>query len=238
MIILHVANLHFRRSWFKWLRASAPPHDLLVIAGDLLERSDPASHECQIAWVSEWVRDHPTPICIASGPHDLVRKPGEQLWWPADWLHGLAGPRVWTDGERRDYSGFGVLPLPPGGVARGEAAEVWVVHQGPKGPSVSRSSAGWDGGDPFLLYAIRKYRPRLLLCGHLHAPLSWIESFEDTLYLNPGCDDDAAYPNHLLIDFDGGHIRRVCARAGGMERPSIVPLPKALTLIPPLEMVR
>lgn len=237
MIILHVANLHFRQSWFKWLSTSAPPHDLLIIAGDLLERSHPASPEAQVAWVSDWVQDHPTPICIASGPHDLLRKMDEHLWWEADWLHELAGPRVWTDGERRELSGFGVLPLPPGGVARGEAADVWVVHQGPKGPSVSWSSAGRDGGDPFLLYAVRKYRPRLLLCGHCHAPHSWIENFEDTLYLNPGCHDDVGYPNHILIDFGAGNIRRVCARAGGLAGASIVPLPEALTLIPPLGAV-
>ena len=234
MIILHVANLHFHQQWFDWLSHSAPPHDLLVIAGDLLDRDKELPHAHQAAWVTRWAQQHPAPVCIASGLHDLVRDSNSYVWRPAEWLQELASPHVWADGERREHHGLDILPLPPGGVTRGEPADIWVVHRGPAGPAVSRHPWGTDDGDPFLLYSVRKYHPRLLLCGHLHAPCNWIHVYEDTLYLNPGCEPEAEFPNHIVIDLEAGQLQRVSATSGGLEQPCVVPLPGSLSAHRPL----
>ena len=43
MTILHVSDLHFDKRWFHWLSVFAPRHDVLVIAGDLLDHAHPAA---------------------------------------------------------------------------------------------------------------------------------------------------------------------------------------------------
>lgn len=208
MTILHVSDLHYNKTWYAWLAEFAPPHDLLVISGDLLDLNHPASHTRQVEWVSDWVRDFGRPLAICSGNHDLLWDAAHNVWWPARWLLDLAGPQTWVDGQTGEIEGISFFNCPATGVARGSPADVWIVHAPPEGSGVSWCQDGRGGGDPNLLYSVRKYRPRLVLCGHVHNPLSWIDHFEGGLYLNPGRDPAAAFPNHVVIDLGEGCVRR------------------------------
>lgn len=216
MNILHVADLHYNQNWFHWISESAPEHDLLTIAGDLLDQNHPASHATQVKWVSDWVRRYDRPVVICSGNHDLVRDPEHHVWWPARWLGDVAGPRAWVDGQTADMDGFRVFSYPACGAPRGQPADAWVVHAPPVGPGVGWRDNGESGGDPTLLSAVAKHQPRIVLCGHVHSPLSWIERFDGVLYLNPGSDARGTVPNHILVDLDDGIVHRV--RASGASR--------------------
>ncbi len=224
MTILHVADLHFQKPWYQWLENSAPPHDLLVIAGDLLDLSHPAPHERQVRWVTDWLRDYPRPVSVCSGNHDLVWDSEHHVWWPARWLQSLKGTDRWVDGQSGALDGVSFLNLAASGRAHTRSADIWITHAPPLGPSVGWHKDGRAGSDAKLLYSVRNHRPSVVLCGHVHSPLSWIDRFEGTLYLNPGQDLAAPFPNHVLIDFTEGSVRRVRGKNGGIHQDVIIDL--------------
>ena len=83
MTILHVTDFHFNKRWFDWLVQSAPPHDLLVMSGDMLNLAIDTPQRKQIEWVSEWIESYPRPMCICSGNHDLEWDADAEHWKPA-----------------------------------------------------------------------------------------------------------------------------------------------------------
>jgi len=103
MTILHLSDLHFNRRWFNWLRHNAPTHDLLVLAGDLLNHADATPLSDQIKWVSDWIRDYPKPISVCSGPHDLEWNHSVARWTPADWLREFTNFKVTVDDQRGSF---------------------------------------------------------------------------------------------------------------------------------------
>lgn len=202
MTILHVADFHFNKAWFHWLLHHAPPHDLLVLAGDLLDLSSPTPHRQQIAWVSDWINDYAGAICLCSGNHDLEWDAEAERWNPAYWLRDLVNPRAWRDGHRVTFDGISVVTLGCTTRPKGGVADIWVVHAPPSGTPVATRATGGDGGDRDLVPALRRYRPRLVLSGHVHNPVAWHHQQGHTHLLNPGRDAQAAVPNHILIRTD------------------------------------
>ncbi|MDD3181164.1 MAG: metallophosphoesterase family protein [Opitutaceae bacterium] len=220
MTVLHVADLHFQKRWFHWLSASAPQHDLLVIAGDLLDLAQGGCPASQMAWVSDWVRDYPGRLCLCSGDHDLEWDNLAEIWRPAYWLRDLSQPGVWVDGERFDLGGLSFQSIGFSTKPKGGAADVWVVHAPPSHTMVARRRAnGCDAGDPELRLGVRKYRPRLVLCGHLHDTYAWRDQQDSIVYLNPGRNDRASFPNHIIWDTAQNAGRRVTDVAAGSIEP-------------------
>ncbi|HEX2861369.1 MAG TPA: metallophosphoesterase family protein [Lacunisphaera sp.] len=211
MTILHVTDFHFHRPWFEWLRHDAPAHDLVVMSGDLLDLSIATPQPRQIAWVSDWLNDFPRPICVCSGNHDLEWDSETDRWMPAYWLRGIVNPLVWTDGQRIALNGISVLNLGATTHPKGGDAEVWVVHAAPSRTLVATRSDGADGGDPDLVATARHFTPRLVLSGHVHDPLSWREHRDGTLFLNPGRNPNAPFPNHILVRTDSLECERIVA---------------------------
>lgn len=199
MTILHVTDFHFNQRWFDWLSDHAPSHDLLVMSGDMLNLSDAALHQRQIEWASAWIRNYPGPMCVCSGNHDLEWNAGAELWTPAYWLRDLASSRVWVDGQRVALDGFSLLNLSCTTRPKGDKADIWIVHAPPTKTLVATRTSGRDAGDPDLVEPVRRYAPRAVLCGHVHDPLRWWERKDSTLYLNPGHEPDAPFPNHILL---------------------------------------
>lgn len=202
MTILHVSDFHFNKAWFHWLRHHAPPHDVLAMAGDLLDLSSPTPQRKQIAWVSDWINDYAGAICLCSGNHDLEWDAETERWTPAYWLRDIVNPRVWRDGQRVTFDGLSILTIGCTTRPKGGVADVWVVHAPPSGTPVAARTKGGDGGDRDLVPALRRYRPRFVLTGHVHDPVAWHHRQGYTHLLNPGCDPKASVPQHILIRTD------------------------------------
>lgn len=81
---------------------------------------------------------------------------------------------------------------------------------------------GGDGGDPDLNAPVRRYAPRLVLSGHVHDPQHWRHHEKGTLFLNPGHNENADFPNHILVRTD----RMSCQFFGALnEEPHDAGLP-------------
>jgi Icc-related predicted phosphoesterase len=202
MTILHVTDFHFNKRWFDWLLHHAPAHDLVVMSGDMLDLSVATPHRRQIEWVSDWLNDFPRPISVCSGNHDLEWDCAAERWTPAYWLREIVNPHVWTDGQRVELDGLSVLNIGATTRPKGGAADIWVVHAPPSKTLVATRSNGADAGDVDLVSAIHRHAPRVVLSGHVHAPLHWREHRGRTLFLNPGHNPGAAFPNHILVRTD------------------------------------
>lgn len=211
MTILHVTDFHFNKRWFDWLLHRAPAHDLVAMSGDMLDLTAATPHRRQIEWVSDWLNDFPRPISLGSGNHDLEWDDAAERWTPAYWLRRIDNPNVWTDGQRIGLAGVSILNLGATTRPKGGAADVWVVHAPPSGTAVATRSNGADAGDPDLVSAARRYAPRLVLSGHVHHPLSWHEHRDGTLFLNPGCDAETRFPNHILVQPESGRSELITA---------------------------
>jgi Icc-related predicted phosphoesterase len=199
MTILHVTDFHFNQRWFDWLLDRSPPHDLLVMSGDLLDLAGATPHRRQIAWVSDWLNDYPRPMLVCSGNHDLEWDDRTERWMPAYWLRDIENPRVWTDGQRVAWNGISILSIGCTTRPKGGEADLWVVHAPPTRTLVSARAEGGDGGDPDLVAAVRRHAPQLVFSGHVHDPVHWRERIGPTLLLNPGRAADADFPNHILV---------------------------------------
>ena len=202
MTILHVTDFHFNKRWFDWLLHRAPAHDLVVMSGDMLDLSAATPQGRQIEWVSDWLNDFPRPISLCSGNHDLEWDSAADRWTPAYWLRRIDNPNVWTDSQRITLNRLSILNIGATTRPKGGDAEVWVVHAPPSKTAVATRAKGIDGGDPDLVAAISRYAPRLVLSGHVHHAVSWREYRDGTLFLNPGFDQGAAFPNHILVQPD------------------------------------
>lgn len=221
MTILHVSDFHFNKRWFNWLLHRAPPHDLVVMSGDMLNLSDPTPQSRQIAWVSEWLNGYPRPFAVCSGNHDLQWDSESERWTPAYWLRELVNPQVWTDGQRIELNGLAILNIGCTTRPKGGRADIWVVHAAPSTTLVSRRTNGRDGGDPDLLAPVRRYAPRLVLSGHVHHPQHWREQIGPTLFLNPGRTHETDSPNHILVNMEPLSCQFV---AGTRHQPVAAPI--------------
>jgi Icc-related predicted phosphoesterase len=199
MTILHVTDFHFNKRWFDWLLHRAPAHDLVVMSGDMLDLTAATPHGRQIAWVSDWLNDFPRPISVCSGNHDLEWDSAADRWTPAYWLRRIDNPNVWTDGQRVTLDRLSILNIGATTQPKGGNADVWVVHAPPSQTGVAKRTNEVDAGDPDLVAAVARYSPRLVLSGHVHNAIRWREYRNGTLYLNPGFDPDADFPNHILV---------------------------------------
>ena len=221
MTILHVSDFHFNKAWYNWLLDSAPPHDLLVMSGDMLDLSAPTPHRKQIAWVTDWCNDYTGALCLCSGNHDLEWDAETERWTPAYWLRDLVNPRVWSDGQHVTLDGLSLLNIGCTTRPKGGIADIWVVHAPPTGIPVSTRTTGGDGGDRDLVPSVRRYRPRLVLSGHVHNPVLWRHQDDSTLYLNPGRDAGAPNPNHILIRTEDQVCELFAANRPETDRPEV-----------------
>ncbi len=208
MTILHVSDLHFDKRWFDWLSDSAPHHDLLVISGDILDHAHPVYPTKQMHWVSAWVRDLPSPVCLCSGNHDLVWDDRDARWLPATWMQDLASDRVQVDGQRRTFGDTRIAAV--GAVDRSRPeADVWVVHSPPVGVDIARNQQGQDQGDRGSSVWGAPIAPTWVLAGHVHRPLRWHDSRRGIHFVNPGQNRQGRFPNYVLIDLARGSLIHV-----------------------------
>ena len=221
--ILLVADLHYSLPQLDWVVRVAPSYDLVVMAGDLLDISSAVAIDAQIVVVLQYLRllHGAGRIAVSSGNHDLSGpdQHGEQS---ALWLGEARSAGVPSDGDslRIDDTLITLCPWWDGPLGR-DAVEaqlaadavarparwIWVYHWPPLG-----SPTCWTGrrhyGDSELGGWIEKFKPDLVLCGHVHQPPfkpdgAWADRIGNTWVFNPG-HQIGPVPAHIEIDFGQG----------------------------------
>jgi hypothetical protein len=95
-------------------------------------------------------------------------------------------PKVWIHGQRVELNGLSILNIGCTTRPKGGEADIWVAHAPPTKTLVATRPNGGDGGNPHPVVPVRRYAPRLVLAGHVHNPIHWLDYAEPTLFLNPG----------------------------------------------------
>jgi Icc-related predicted phosphoesterase len=230
MRVLAVADIHYALRQFDWLASVAGQFDAVVLAGDLLEISSAVDRRAQIVVVRAYLSDiaSRTRLIVCSGNHDLdaADADGERS---AHWMRDLGEIGVASDGGSVSldgtlltacgwWDGAGMRASIEAQLSlAAKTAEhfdrwVWVYHAPPAGRPVS-----WAGsrhyGDPALPDWIARFKPDIVLCGHVHtAPFvvggGWADRMGGTWVFNAG-HQIGPVPAHMVLDL--GHER---ARAG------------------------
>jgi Icc-related predicted phosphoesterase len=222
MRILVASDLHYSLKQLDWIVATADQYDLVVLAGDHLDIRSYVEPDAQIAVVLEYLTRiaAKTTVAACSGNHDLdaVNDLGERA---AIWLQSARDSGVYVDGTSvvTDDVRVTVCPWWDGPRTRerfaatlareadavGERLWVWVYHAPP-----DRSATSWTGrryyGDGDLNAWIERFRPALVLCGHVHeSPFvdegHWSDRIGTTCVINPG-REAGPVPPHAIIDTD------------------------------------
>jgi len=228
MRILVVSDLHYTLKQLDWVAASAADHDIVVIAGDLLDMASIVAPDAQIAVVLEYLarmRER-TQLVVCSGNHDLddVNALDERA---AMWLEQAAALGVVVDGARLDTPDVLVTvcaywdgPKSREQVGEQLAADAQLWRDGPAGrPWIwayhappDDSPTSWTGtrhyGDDALNAWIDAYSPDLVLCGHVHrSPFAqrggWHDRMGSTLVFNGGAQIGPV-PTHIELDTAAG----------------------------------
>lgn len=159
-----------------------------------------------------------TKLVVCSGNHDLnsTNADGEKV---ARWMARVRSLDIATDGDflqTEDGTLFTVCPWWDGpamrdavgsqlaaDAARPKQRWIWIYHAPPDASPVS-----WAGkqhfGDAELLHWIDRYRPDMVLSGHVHqSPFreggSWVDRIGDTWVFNSG-RQIGPIPTHTIID--------------------------------------
>jgi Icc-related predicted phosphoesterase len=224
--LLLVADLHYVLPQFDWVVAQAAEFDLVVLAGDHLDIASPVPLDAQSVVVLKYLRllHEQSRVVVSSGNHDLTGPDadGEQS---ALWLADARANGIPTDGDSLLLGDTLITVCPwwdgPEGRARLElqlAADwairphrwIWVYHWPPLG-----SPTCWTGrrhyGDADLVDWIDRYRPDLVLTGHVHDPPfkpdgAWADRIDDTWVFNAG-RQIGPIPTHVEVDTEAGTAR-------------------------------
>jgi len=221
MKILFVADLHYALKQFDWLTLKAASFDLAIIGGDLLDLGSAVDLDVQVVVIEKYLgrlRER-TRLLVSSGNHDCdARSAANES--VCKWLHELKAGQLFVDGDSVEITGtlITICPWWDGPVSRAEVEKllerdaarskskwIWIHHAPP-----DRSPVSWTGkefgGDEFLVEWILRFKPDLVLSGHIHnAPFvadgSWIGRVGTTWVFNPG-KQPGPYPACLVFDLE------------------------------------
>jgi Icc-related predicted phosphoesterase len=221
--ILVTSDLHYRLGHLDWLLAEAGSFDVVAIPGDHLDVIGGVPLEAQVVVVSKYLARvaERTTLLVSSGNHDLDG-PGPTGDRAAGWLQRVSdgNDRVVVDGGRIDLGGirFSVCAWWDGPASRALVDDqleadaqdrperwIWLYHSPPDGTRLCTTGRR-DYPDPDLTAWIHRWRPDLVLCGHIHqAPWAdgggWIDRLDGTWVVNAG-HRSGAIPPHVVIDTD------------------------------------
>lgn len=219
MKCLVTADLHYALKQWDWVHQAADLHDLVIIAGDLLDIASVVETDVQAVVVMKYLRRirDKVHLLVSSGNHDAdERTPADER--VAAWLQAAREQGISVDGDSFEADGWlfticpwwdgpetkrGVLQLLDRDAARPKQRWAWVYHTPPDQTRVSWTGKG-HFGDADLPAWIRAYRPDLVLGGHVHQspfrpPGSWVDRVDQTWVFNAG-HQIGPEPAHLVLD--------------------------------------
>ncbi|WP_423902472.1 metallophosphoesterase family protein [Campylobacter showae] len=196
MKILHATDLHYNKSWFKFIKNLESNFDIVCITGDFIDAFDQTGIAPQIAYVSEWLASFNKPVFVCSGNHDVG------LAYEQEWLNDI--PNIYADNAVKEINGvkFGCAPYLKPDYAKFAQCDVLLSHVP---PAYTKASVGYSGDDycsEKLYNAIGKQviTPKTLLCGHIHNPIKNICRLKHTTIYNPGCDKNLKEPKIRVVE--------------------------------------
>jgi Icc-related predicted phosphoesterase len=217
--ILAASDVHYRLGSLDWLCEVGAGYDALILAGDLLDISNPVPIHAQIVVLESYLNRlaELTTVLVVSGNHDLdgPGAHGEQI---SKWLAKPRTGALFSDGQSVDLDGvrFTLCPWWDGPITRAQVEAqlstaavdrperwVWVYHSPPAGtPLCSDGKRSFPDTD--LTGWIEQHSPDLVLCGHIHqSPWveggSWYGRIGSTWAFNAG-HVRARVPPHIVID--------------------------------------
>nr|WP_314468399.1 metallophosphoesterase [uncultured Campylobacter sp.] len=196
MKILHATDLHYNKSWFKFIKNLESNFDIICITGDFIDAFDQAGIAPQIAYVSEWLASFNKPVFVCSGNHDVG------LAYEQEWLNDI--PNIYADNAVKEINGvkFGCAPYLKLDYAKFAQCDVLLSHVPPAYTKASVGYSGDDYGSEKLYNAIGKQviTPKILLCGHIHNPIKNICRLKHTTIYNPGCDKNLKEPKISVVE--------------------------------------
>lgn len=221
MRLLLVSDLHYTLKQYDWVDSVADRFDVVVIAGDHIDIAGFADSKAQIVVLTRVLRaiGAKTRLVVSSGNHDLngFNDAGEKV---ARWLQRACGDTIVGDGGSLSFAGQRITVCPwwdgphtrdlVGAQLERDARDrppgwIWVYHAPPDASPVS-----WTGskhyGDTQLVEWITRFRPAIVLCGHVHqspfrAGGSWADRIGDTWVFNAG-RQIGPVPAHVIVDTD------------------------------------
>jgi len=219
MRMLFVSDLHYALKQFDWLTANAARYELIIIGGDLLDLGSSLDFDVQIVVVEKYLDRlrQKTRLLVSSGNHDGdARNAADESF--ARWLLQARADGLFVDGESAILEDTCITACPwwDGPVSRAELEAllereasrragrwIWSHHAPPQGTRVSCAGKQLLG-DPFLREWIERFKPDLVLSGHLHnspfrADGSWIDRLDQTWIFNPG-RQPGPWPAHIALD--------------------------------------
>ena len=248
MRCLVVSDLHYSLPLFDWLAQAAPKYELVVFAGDALDVGSPVDFGAQTLVVRKYFQRvaKDTRLFFCSGNHDLDFRTseGEKV---ARWVAGLDKLGVVSDGKAIVVGDtlYSVFPWWDGpsvkerliGQLSSDAEKrqarrwVWIYHAPPVDSPIS-----WSGkrsfGDADLPGWIERYRPDMVISGHVHeAPYiksgSWADRLGATWVFNTG-HYMGTPPAFIVIDTAAGEalwISAMGAQKVRLDAPLERPIP-------------
>jgi Icc-related predicted phosphoesterase len=248
MRCLVVADLHYSLPQFDWVVNEADRFDLVILAGDHLDLSSLVDGWAQTVVVRKYVEllRAKTHVLMCSGNHDLDSRDaaGEKA---AKWIVECRHVNVSSDGDSVEIEDMLISvcrwwdgPVQQEQLADQLAADsrkrtgrwIW-VHHAPPDKSPTSWTGSRDSGDSVLGEWIARYRPDIVLSGHVHqSPFvkggSWVDRIGPTLVFNAGCHSGAP-PAHII--FDTQSEEAVWMSSAGIQsfkfdQPLVLPLPR------------
>lgn len=197
MNIIHLTDLHFNKSWFKWIENQIDHYDVFCITGDFLDESKKEPLKKQVSWLVDWFKKFPKPLFVCTGNHDIEYFENE------NWLVEI--DNIYSDSSIKTINGikFGCIPYIAPDFSDFYKCEVILYHVPPAYTKTSiQKSTNKEWGDIELSKILKKkiLKPIYLLCGHLHIPTGKIDSINQTIISNPGSSKTSQIPNHYIID--------------------------------------
>jgi Icc-related predicted phosphoesterase len=248
MRCLVVADLHYSLPQFDWVVNEADRFDLVILAGDHLDLGSLVDGWAQTVVVRKYMEllRAKTHVLLCSGNHDLDSRDasGEKV---AKWIGDCRHANVSSDGDTVAIENtlISVCPWWDGPLKREQVAAqlaadarrrtgrwIW-VHHAPADKSPTSWTGSRDSGDSVLSEWIARYRPDIVLSGHVHqSPFvkggSWVDRIGPTLVFNTGSHSGAP-PAHII--FDTTSDEAVWMSSAGIQsfslgEPLALPLPR------------
>lgn len=221
--ILLASDLHYRLAQYDWLVGVADQFELVALPGDHLEVAGAVPLAAQIVVIGRYLArlGQRTTVVTCSGNHDLdgTGPHGEKM---ARWIRRVMHAGVHVDDATVEVEGVRVTSCPwwdgpetRAGVDRlleEEAARrgekwIWLYHSPPADTGLC-SNGRRRFPDPDLVQWIERFRPDVVLCGHIHeAPFAadgaWAARIGGTWAFNAG-SMPGPIPPHVVLDLGAG----------------------------------